>query len=108
MASNAQAESSTPAGKSGTQTLQEFAERDWSASTLLTGRKQKRWLAEDYSELYVEEAGDWMDTDAEYKVKYRDGRLGPSDLYAEFDDLEEAVEYAEQLIEGETDLEELR
>lgn len=110
MASNAQSETSTQTQNSDTQTLQEFAERDWSTASMLTGRKEKRWLADDYSELYIEETEDWMETEAEYQVKYREGRLGPSDLleYGEFDDLDQAVEYAELVIEGEADLEELR
>jgi hypothetical protein len=110
MATNAQAETSTPTRNSDEQTLQEFAERNWSTASMLTGRKERRWLADDYSEIYVEETGDWMDTEADYQVKYREGRLGPSDLleYGEFDDLEDAVEYAELVIDGEADLEELR
>jgi len=95
--------------QSNTESLQEFADRDWSISTLLTGRKEKRWLS-DSGELYIEKTGDWEDTDKGYQVKYREGRFGPSDQlqYGEFDDLENAVEYAEIITEGKADLEKLR
>lgn len=92
-----------------TESLQEFADRDWSISTLLTGRKEKRWLS-DSGELYIEKTGCWEDTDREYQVKYREGRFGPSDRleYGEFNDFENAVEYAEMITEGKADLEETR
>lgn len=90
-------------------TLLGFATDDWRPANAY-GRKEERWLSGDASEIYIEETGDWEDTDAEYLVKYREGRLGPSDQleYGEFDELENAVEYAEIILDGEADLEELR
>lgn len=89
--------------------LQEFAEQDWTVSTILTGRKEKRWLS-DASELYIEETGDWQDTDKDFQVRYREGRLGPSEQlqYGEFNDLDNAVKYAELIVEGRGSLGELK
>lgn len=86
-------------------TLMEFAEQDWSESTILTGRKRKRLLS-DSGELYVEETGDWHDTDSEYIVQHREGRFAPStriqygESNGEFDDLDEAEQYAQALTQG--------
>lgn len=93
--------------QSETQSLQEFA-RDWKPG-ILTGRKKYRRIADDYSEIFIEKTGDWHDTNAEYQVKYREGRLGPSDKlkYGEFDKLGEAVEYTELITEEKAELEEI-
>ena len=86
-------------------TLMEFAEQGWSESTILTGRKRKRLLSSS-GELYVEETGDWHDTDSEYIVQHREGRFGPSTQIqygpsnGEFDDLDEAEQYAQDLTQG--------
>lgn len=87
----------------------EFADRGWNPG-MLFGRKRFRRIADDYSELYIEETGDWEETEKNFQVKYREGRLGPSDKleYGEFDELENAVEYAELILNGEADIEELR
>lgn len=92
-----------------TQENPDYSERNWKPG-LLYGRKEERWLADDASELYIEEVQDWMDRDAEYLAKYREGRFGPSDHleYGEFDDLDDAVEYIEVIMNGDADLEELR
>ena len=91
------------------ETLLGFAEGDWRPG-MTYGRKEEKWLQADASELWIEEAGDWADADTEYLVKYREGRLGPSDRleYGEFDDLEEAVEYAEMIVEGGVEVEDLK
>ena len=87
----------------------ETSERNWKPG-MDYSRKEERWLADDASELYIEEVQYWMETDADYCVKYREGRFGPSDelKYGEFDELDEALEYAELILQGEAELEELR
>ena len=91
--------------RSDTPSLMEFAEQDWSESTILTGRKEKRMIS-DSGELYVEETGDQHDTDSEYIVQHREGRFGPStrvtygESNGEFDDFNEAEQYAQNLTQG--------
>jgi len=74
------------------------------------GWREERWLNEDSGELSIQEVQDWMETDAEYRVMYREGRFGASEELqnGEFDELNEAEQYLEQIIEGEKYLEELR
>lgn len=91
------------------ETLLGFAEYEWRPG-MAYGRKKQRWLQGDASELYIEETESWMDTDAEYLLKYREGRFGPSDRleYGEFEDLDEAIEYAEMIVDGRVEIQDLR
>jgi|APHM01.1.fsa_nt_gi hypothetical protein len=87
----------------------ETSERNWKLGMDYSW-KEERWLTDDSSELYIADVQEWMETDGEYAVKYREGRFGPSDnlKYGEFDDLEDALEYAEVILQGEAELEQLR
>ncbi len=111
---NTASETSETTGKSrqtheGIESESGILERNWKPG-MDYSRKEERWLADDASELYIEDVQDWMETDADYRVKYREGRFGPSDelKYGEFDELGEALEYAELILQGEAELEKLR
>lgn len=111
---NTASETSETTGKSrqtheGIESESGISERNWKPGMDYSW-KEERWLADDSSELYIEDVQDWMETDADYRVKYREGRFGPSDelKYGEFDELDEALEYAELILQGEAELEELR
>lgn len=61
-----------------------------------------------YGELFIEDVSD-LEVDAEYRVRYREGRFVNEDLpYNEFDGLDAALEYAGLLVDGKVDLEDLR
>ncbi|MFB6208267.1 MAG: hypothetical protein ABEJ69_02875 [Candidatus Nanohaloarchaea archaeon] len=88
------------------ETVQNPDTHDWSSPPYLTGRREASRL-DGYGELYIENVDDFLD--ASYRVKYRKGRFGPAELpYNEFDDLEDAHEYAALILSGRVDLEELR
>lgn len=65
---------------------------------MLYGRKVARWLNENYSEVYVEELDDLPDEEG-YAVKYREGRLGPSEELESFEDEDAALEFVENALE---------
>lgn len=78
----------------------------WSDSAFLPGRKVDAWM-DGEGELFVWDTED-LDIEEDYQVKYREGRFGGQVLpYGEFDELEEAFEYAELILQGETEIDEL-
>ncbi|WEL23773.1 hypothetical protein [Candidatus Nanohalovita haloferacivicina] len=87
----------------------EYSDRGWEFGMLTRAGKETRRIADDYSELYIQETPDYRDTEADYTVQYREGRLGPSTVleHGEFDDLAEAHEYCRLILEGHVEVEEL-
>lgn len=61
-----------------------------------------------FGELFVEDVSD-LELDANYRVRYREGRFVDEDLpYNEFDSLEDAMKYAELLVKEAVELEDIR
>lgn len=82
----------------------EYLEKDssgWKTASC-HGYKEKRWL-NGFNELWVEE------NENIYEVNYREGRFGPSSQlnYSEFDDLNQALEYASLIVDGEVNINEV-
>lgn len=87
----------------------EYEDRGWEFGMLTAAGKESRRIADDYSELFIQETQEYEDTEADYTVQYREGRLGPSTVleHGEFDDLAEAHEYCRLILEGHAEVEEL-
>ena len=97
-----------PDQKSQTTDQSEPSDQEWKPAMEYSW-KEERWLNDNSSELFIQEVQEWMDTDSEYRVMHREGRFGASEelQYGEFDDLNEAEDYLQEIIYGEEDLEDL-
>lgn len=78
---------------------EDLYDKNWKPG-LLYGRKLERWLSGDYDEIYVEDLNELPD-DEGYAIKYREGRLGPSETLETFTEEETAIDFIEGELEPE-------
>ncbi|MFB6143972.1 MAG: hypothetical protein ABEJ98_01550 [Candidatus Nanohaloarchaea archaeon] len=68
---------------------------------MLCARKRERLVSEEYDEVYVEDL-DVLPGGEGYAVKYREGRLGPSETVETFEEEDAALEFVHEQLEPET------